>query len=246
MKKIIALIMLICVSAALFASVGITVRAGGAFGFANLKTVATGIVGKVLEKENQHILNGFGFDAGVQYDISDKIMVFADFNMLFPKDGLYISGTGKKWTMSEMAELNGYNGRYDSTYKIDFYSISAGAAYRLDLGIPVKIALGAGVSFHHLKNTLSAVDHQNTKGDIHYYNISTVDNLGVCVMVGAKYMVTENIGLGLTVIPQVGLYNFSKIESLVEDDVVENKSGSSNGFKVNFAMPVTIGASYSF
>jgi len=246
MKKTIAFILVICVSAALFASVGITIRAGGTFGFANSRTVETGKVGKVLEKENQHKLNGFGFDAGVHYDISDKIMVFADFNMLFPTDGLYISGTGKKWTISEMAEINGYGGRFDSTYKIDFYSISAGAAYRLDLGIPVKLAVGAGVSFHHLKNTLSAIDHQALEGDIHYYNISTVDNLGVCAMVDAKYMITENIGVGLTVIPQVGLYNFSKIVKLNEDVVDEDKTGSSNGFNVNFAMPVTIGASYSF
>ena len=99
MKKLFTVLAVLLVATALFAQVGLTVKAGGAFGFANYKSVATlqfkeddGSTGEAKwedELADKALIlkeNGFGFDVGVQYDISDKLLAYADFNMLFPKD----------------------------------------------------------------------------------------------------------------------------------------------------------------
>lgn len=238
MKKTIALIMLLCVSAVLFASVGITVRAGGTFGFAYTK---------VPEDETLYKVHGFGFDGSVMYDITDKFAVYADFNMLFPKDLVCAYPNGQELIISErVKEVVANDKRYDDgSYGVDYYSISAGAAYKFDLGIPVRLAIGAGISFNHLKSFTLLIKHRTTRDNL-TRSVAKIYNIGLNAMLDAKYMVNDNLGVGLTAMPQVGLYNFTKIENSFNDEIDEEYSGSVKGFTVSFAMPITVGVSYSF
>ena len=241
MKKTIAFVIVICVTAALFASVGITVRAGGTFGFANLKTYS-----KVSEEETQYKVHGFGFDGSVQYDISDRFMIYADYNMLFPKDVVYTVG-GQELIISEwIKEIVATSSLFDEgSYGVDYYSISAGAAYKLDLGNQMRLAIGAGISFDHLKSFTLLIKHKKTR-DNTTRSVAIVESFGLNAMLDARYMINDNIGVGLTVMPQVGLYNFTKIENSFNDEIDEEYSDTVNGFTVSFAMPITVGVSYSF
>ena len=229
MKKTIAFIMMICVSVALFASVGITVRAGGTFGFACTK---------VPEDETLYKVHGFGFDGSVQYDISDKFAVYADFNMLFPKDLVCAYIGEQEFKISERVKelISGDDPDFDDgSYGVKYYNISAGAAYKFDLGIPVRLAIGAGISFNHLKSFTLLIKHRTTRDNL-TRSVAKIYNIGLNAMLDAKYMVNDNLGVGLTVMPQVGLYNITIIENSYNGVIDEEYSGSVKGFTVSFVV----------
>ncbi|MBP5756861.1 MAG: hypothetical protein J6W39_04700, partial [Spirochaetales bacterium] len=125
-------------------------------------------------------------------------------------------------------------------------SISAGAAYKFDLGLPIRLAVGAGVTVNSVHNYVKITGASSPEEDCTVeYNKSFI-NIGLNALIDAKYMVTDNIGVGLTVMPQLYLYNISKATGLVNGKVRTEGTGEANGFKIGFAVPVAVGASYSF
>ena len=246
MKKVITILMVLCVSVALFASVGLTVKAGGTFGFTDMNTASKENDEQFDESINVKS-NGFGFSSGVQYDLSDNLMVYADFTMLFPSDATLKKENGKAEKLSELVkalEISNYPGK--GSYKINYMSISAGAAYKFDLGLPIRLAVGAGVTVNRAHSYIKISEPAYLEeGSIIEYNESFI-NIGLNALIDAKYMVTDNIGVGLTVVPQLNLYNISKSTGSVNGEVRPEGTGEANGFKIGFAVPVTVGASYSF
>lgn len=245
MKKVITILMVLCVSVALFASVGLTVKAGGTFGFTDMNTASKENDDQFDESINVKS-NGFGFSSGVQYDLSDNLMIYADFTMLFPSDATlkWENGTEKK--LSEYVkelELSYHPGK--GSYKINYMSISAGAAYKFDLGLPIRLAVGAGVTINRAHSYIKITEVAFPEGATIEYNESLI-NIGLNALIDAKYMVTDNIGVGLTVTPQLNLYNISKATGSVNGEVRPEGTGEANGFKIGFAVPVAVGASYSF
>ena len=245
MKKVITILMVLCVSVALFASVGLTVKAGGTFGFTDMNTASKENEER-FDKSINYKSNGFGFSSGVQYDLSDNLMVYADFTMLFPSDATLKAEDGETKTLSELVkeyEQSHYPGK--GSYKINYMSISAGAAYKLDLGLPIRLAVGAGVTVNRAHNYVKITEVSFPEDGTIEYNESFI-NIGLNALIDAKYMVTDNIGVGLTVVPQLNLYNISKSTGSVNGKVRPEGTGEANGFKIGFAVPVTVGASYSF
>lgn len=245
MKKVITILMVLCVSVALFASVGITVKAGGTFGFANMNTASKENHGH-FDKSINVKSNGFGFSSGVQFDLSDNLMVYADFTMLFPSDATLKKENGKPKTLSELVkeyEQSYYPGK--GSYKTNYMSISAGAAYKLDLGLPIRLAVGAGITVNRAHNYIKITEAPIPEEGTIEYNESFI-NIGLNALIDAKYMVTDNIGVGLTVMPQLNLYNISKYTMSINGEVQTPETEEANGFKIGFAVPVTVGASYSF
>ena len=245
MKKVITFLMVLCVSVALFASVGLTVKAGGTFGFTNMNTASKENDDQFDESINV-ISNGFGFSSGVQFDLSDNLMIYADFTMLFPSDATLKEENRTAKKLSELVkELEmSYVGK--GSYKINYMSISAGAAYKFNLGLPIRLAVGAGVTVNRTHNYVKITDAAWPEEDSTIeYNESFI-NIGLNALIDAKYMVTDNIGVGLTVMPQLNLYNISKSTGSVNGKVRTEGTGEANGFKIGFAVPVTVGASYSF
>lgn len=245
MKKVITILMVLCVSVALFASVGLTVKAGGTFGFINMNTASKENDEQFDESINVKS-NGFGFSSGVQYDLSDNLMIYADFTMLFPSDATLKWENGTEKELSELVkdlEMSYYPGK--GSYKINYMSISAGAAYKFDLGLPIRLAVGAGVTVNRTHNYIKITEAAFPEGATIEYNESLI-NIGLNALIDAKYMVTDNIGVGLTVVPQLNLYNISKSTRSVNGEVRPEGTGEANGFKIGFAVPVTVGASYSF
>ena len=244
MKKVITILMVLCVSVALFASVGLTVKAGGTFGFTNMNTASKENDDQFDESINV-ISSGFGFSSGVQFDLSDNLMIYADFAMLFPSDATLKEENGTAKKLSELVkELEmSYVGK--GSYKINYMSISAGAAYKFNLGLPIRLAVGAGVTLNRAHNYIKIAEVAFPEGATIEYNESFI-NIGLNALIDAKYMVTDNIGVGLTVMPQLNLYNISKSTGSVNGKVRTEGTGEANGFKIGFAVPVTVGASYSF
>ena len=245
MKKVITILMVLCVSVALFASVGLTVKAGGTFGFTNMNTASNEKDGHFDENFNIKS-SGFGFNSGVQFDLSDNLMIYADFTMLFPSDETLKAEDGAEKTISELVkeyEQSYYPGK--GSYKINYMSISAGAAYKINLGLPIRLAVGAGVTLNRAHNYIKIAEAPVPEDGTIEYNISFI-NIGLNALIDAKYMVTDNIGVGLTVMPQLNLYNISKYTMSVNGEVQTPETEEANGFKIGFAVPVTVGVSYSF
>ena len=245
MKKVITILMVLCVSVALFASVGLTVKAGGTFGFTNMNT-ASKENDDQFDKSINFKSNGFGFSSGVQFDLSDNLMVYADFTMLFPSDATLQEENGKPEKISEHVKDLEMSFHGKGSYKINSMSISAGAAYKFNLGLPIRLAVGAGVTVNSVHNYVKITEAAYPEEDCTVeYNESFI-NIGLNALIDAKYMVTDNIGVGLTVMPQLSLYNISKATGLVNGKVRPEGTGEANGFKIGFAVPVAVGASYSF
>ena len=246
MKKAITILMVLCVSVALFASVGLTVKAGGTFGFTSMNTAASKEKEGHFDESFNVKSSGFGFSSGVQFDLSDNLMIYADFTMLFPSDEKLKAEDGTEKTLSELVkeyEQSHYPGK--GSYKINYMSISAGAAYKLDLGLPIRLAVGAGVTVNRAHNYIKIAEAPVPEDGTIEYNISFI-NIGLNALIDAKYMVTDNIGVGLTVMPQLNLYNISKYTMSVNGEVQTPETEEVNGFKIGFAVPVTVGVSYSF
>ena len=281
MKKLFTVLAVLLVATALFAQVGLTVKAGGAFGFASNKSVAEGTDndGNTLKFEEIMVdkamilkSKGFGFDVGAQYDITDKLLAYADFNMVFSKDvkinfpdtdmvlALTYSGAPEE-VLKKYVNENGlfkvYSlqglitdlGEYVEDFKdnakvsvkYSFFSVSAGVAYKLDFDA-VKLNVGGGVTLN--KATAKFNMEFDEEKEVATANYTTI---GLNAMVEAKYMVADNIGVGVTLMPQVGLYNKAVLEvSQTYGEGTVEGTVTAKGFAVNFAMPIVVGVSYTF
>lgn len=290
MKKLFTVLAVLLVATALFAQVGLTVKAGGAFGFANYKSVADAEVkdgtqtvkGKwedyLADKALIFKTNGFGFDVGVQYDITDKLLAYADFNMLFPKDvksntpGNIIAPLAnapdevrEKYQKDGLFTVYSLEGlladleKYGSfgmvpfkdsmtvSTKKSFFSVSAGAAYKLDFNA-VKLNVGGGVTLSKASAKVLMEGKGDYADDFGKYNYDiSFTSYGLNALVEAKYMVADGIGVGLTLMPQLGLYNkASLVMKNTFDEETQTITYTSKGFALSFAMPIVVGVSYTF
>ena len=244
MKKILSVFLVLCIAATLFAAAGVTVKVGSAFAFFNEKTVKDTEAYDTIVKFKGH---GFGFDAEVQYDLSDKLVVFASYGKVFPGDvyeALDEDGHTGKWESWAESRKN-VDERLNYKIRINFMTITAGAAYKFDFNA-FKLAVGAGVSFNRLlaKATYTLKESALMVG----YNEETretLSNISVLGYAEAKYLVAENVGITLTAKPQMNIYSFYNYYCKYEGDSTPLDT-KLKGVVLSFAMPVALGVSYSF
>lgn len=217
MKKTISILIVLCVAASLFAANGITVKAGGSFGFTKM---SVNVQEGGIDYKDSVKANGFGFDAGVQYNINDAMFVFGEFTMLFPAEETYTRG------------LVEYVHVADSNNKLSYLSITAGVGYKLPLDVPVKVSVGGGLFANRevRKYTYELVKHTDS-----------FSSMGIAGMVEIKYLFTEEFGVALTVLPQFGI--LSRETERKESDSAVKRSW---GLSIGFSMPIVLGVSYSF
>ena len=251
MKKVTALLIVLFVAASLFAATGLTVKAGGAF---DLFFLRTDYSSGDYPYRDTYKGNGFGFDLGVQYDIGKNFMVYADYNMVFPYDFTMVRAykSGEDDEVSSFRELiseleNEFKELF-SDVKVkgsDFVlDASFGAAYKFDFG-SVKLAVGGG-AFCSLLVAKCRITGKVGTQENEFKVDTTFFNVGVSTLIDAKYMVSENIGINLTVMPQLGIYADRSVNIYLNGEKEEDKSASLSGVGLSFVMPITIGASYSF
>jgi len=244
MKKLLTLLLILCVATTLFAS-GFSVNAGGAFDLFSLRTDT------VTDSDLYYIFkgNGLGFDIGVQYDFSRKVMAYADFNMVFPSDfdmcetDGNISETTTYKSRIELAE-NYAKALTDgkASHLCFLLDASIGAAYKFDFD-PIQLAVGGGVYVNLLRGSVGVTGKLGT-ASVDSKVVFEFLTVGVSTLIDAKYEINDNIAVRLAVMPQVGI--FSKRDINEYADGKWDEVASLSGVAVSFTMPVTIGASYSF
>lgn len=228
MKKLVTILAVLLVASAVFASV--SVRAGGTFVFAGTNTAVEEET--IFTEESKVKANGFGFGTGVQADVSDNLALYVDFNMVFPKDATIKDGEAPEYKISDV---------YDD-YKINFFGISAGLAYTTDLNA-VKLAVGGGVSLNRAQIKMIAELSPGEEFEVK----ESITNIGLNALIDAKFMFNESMGLGLTLNPQLGLYNITNLTfTTTGEDPEVTLDQTAKEFKVGYAIPVSVGISYSF
>ena len=247
MNRILSLVLMLCVAASLFAATGLTVKAGGAFDLFSLKTVED------KNKETSYIFkgNGLGFNIGLQYDFNDKVMAYADFTMVFPSDfevtadkNSDYSARFSDWAKDAEEYVETYLGDGKSTHPLFLLDASAGAAYKFDFN-PIKLAVGGGAYYNLLLGKITQKGmYYDT--EIDYLDVLTFYTIGLSGLIDAKYMVSKDVGIYLTAIPQVGFYSYRSFRFYESGEEQDDLANILYGFNVSFTLPITIGASYSF
>ena len=239
MKKITTILLVLCVTAALFAASGLSLKLGGDFDLIFLRTTIVESSGKT----HQFKSNGIGFDVGAQYDFSKSIMAYADFNMVFPSD--YEVSNDKdsgSYKFSDVVKAFEENAKEIPGGKVRsvllFIDASAGVAYKFDFDA-IKLSVGAGFYYNILMSSLKLTG----TGKQEIVDVVKLSTIGLSSMIEAKYMVTDKIGVCLTAMPKIGF--FSNWNTYYKDDE-KNYDNSLVGFGLSFTMPVSIGASYTF
>ena len=250
MKKVITILMVLCVSVALFAAAGASVKVGGAFNFVFGGTkdfVVSGETEPTPETASQYKSSGVGFDVAGSFDLSKDLKVWADFNMIFGFDAKFKTKDETEWSsMNEMydefkaiAEVLGV----EAYKKLNMISAGAGVAYKLNLDAPVDVSVGGGVFFERVFGSVGFKLDDNNAGGMEFKAI----NLGVSLYADAAYKFSDNFGISLTAMPHFGVYNSSAIAITdIEGGTDDSYAMNAKGFSFSFSMPVSIGATYSF
>ena len=238
MKKAISILAVLLVATALFA--GVTVKAGGTFAFTNTRNV------KSTDDESPFYdglflkMSGFGLNIEVLEDVSNDIVAYSGVSMVFPKDAVFNNGS-EEFSLSERIKRDIEDHNITSgEFSLFHYSVSAGVAYKLDFNA-LKMAVGAGLSYSRSIVTVETVTGLvKSEAKIDYFNI------GLNAFLDARYMFTDAIGIGVTAVPQLGLFNISRIKAKSSSTATPLRDETVNGFKINFTIPVSVGVSYTF
>jgi len=238
MKKIFSVLAVLLVATALFASV--TVKVGGTFAFTDNKNVKFEDAEAPFNDGFGFKMSGYGFNIEVFEDVSNTVVAYSGVSMVFPQDATVNNGS-EEFLLSKRVkdEIDDHPGM-SVDYTLYHYSVFAGAAYKLDLNA-LKLTVGGGISYNRSVMILKyAYGLTKQEQKIDYFNI------GLNALVEARFMFTRSIGISATAIPQIGLYNISKVKltsSSTADPLMNEKA---RGFKVNFAVPVSVGVSFTF
>lgn len=252
MKKVMAILIVLCISVSLFA-IG-SVKVGGAFNFVTGGTKDFVYEGKTEEKSAAtYKSSGFGFDVSGSFDINSQLAVWADFDMVFCSD-LELKTNDEDGKLSDIYKLFQEYEKYlkehgatASAYmKINVIHIGAGVAYKLPVQA-VDVKVGGGL-FYERGLGKTGFTATNGEDSIENYVVIKASNLGLALYADASYKFTENIGAGITIMPSIGLFNTTTNTSRYQmnPEEAEISTRKASGMKISFSMPVVIGVSYSF
>ena len=249
MKKIVSVLVVLCLAMTIFAAG--SVRVGGSFNFLVGKSAEfdekTEVVDYGLSKQKVGFkTNGFGFDVAGDFDVASNLSVWADFNMVFCADAKIKVGDADEESFNDWYEyLKELVDAKEFNKAINIISIGTGVAFKLDMNA-VDVKLGGGLFFERALASMkfkSVVEEMNVESTTKF----KTTNFGIALYGDVKYKFNENFGLGLTVMPHVGLINTTSVETKsVAGSATVNLKDSKTGFRLSFSMPIVVGVSYSF
>jgi len=240
MKKIVALLLVLCIAASVFA-VG-SVRGGAAFEFLSGKTRNFKLNDTELPNtETKYKFTGLGVNVGGKYELDSNLSVWADFSLVFGFDAKFKEGDNTKWYSfkDEFNKIMKDNPGLSGKLAINSISIAAGAAYKLPIGnAPVEVSVGGGLFF---ERALSKMSFSYGGESSSYTNKIAI--IGLSAYADCVYKITDQIGVALTIMPRFGLLGFAKEINTANSS---SQTWKANGFAFSFSLPVAIGATYSF
>ena len=225
MKKLFAILVVLFVAAAVFADAGVTLKVGGSLDWFRVRTASDD---DALSMSDILKGAGLGVDLGAQYDISDSLFLFSEFNVVFFKDADFrLDEDGADW----VSMRNFYGRGDDNEVYMNFWSTSIGLAYKFSSG-SFDIALGGGLAYNRF--------WCNMKGEgILLQRLEVEKSYGFTGYFEAKYMMTKDMGLALTVKPQITLLGY-------HETVLNGEETNALSFTVSYAVPVALSLAYSF
>lgn len=242
MKKVISILMVLCIAASLFA-VG-TIKVGGAFDFVTGKT--GDFNDEFLANKLQYKTKGFGFDISGRTEISPVFDVWSDVNMVFASNiDLRQDGANDWYSLDRIAEEMEAEVGQKASKSVHKYSIAVGVAFKLPVAEIVDVSVGGGVFFDSLVGKVSASVPENTNATVHHASLTQkFMNLGLTTYADVTCKVASNIGISLTAMPRIGLLSIANITQVEDNNPIPVSKATA--FSVSFSMPVAVGVSYSF
>jgi len=237
MKKLISILALLLVATTLFANP--TVKIGGAFILTNQS---------IYQEDDSWFRDGiafnaqgFGLEIGAYTEISDNFMVYAQANMVFPKDGMGLD----KSISDEWYELS-----LEENLSIHLYSAGVGFAYKFGTEA-LRGAVGIGPVYN---SSVIKYDTDEFTANM-VTQKTTINNIGIGAFLDFRYVLNKKIQIGLSANPQIGLYNMANVVftdskgKSVTDEVLASQGVTKakvQGFITTYAFPVSFGVSYTF
>ena len=237
MKKTLAILLLACVAATTFA-VG-SVSLGGAFNFVTGKSGEFDGLYENQEIEFKYKEFGFGADIAATIDVTKHFNIWTDFNWTFgPKMKYKVGDNDWSSTKDDYDDMK-EDGATDVSKAANIMNVALGGAYRFTFKAPVDLNVGAGIFFNRALGTV--------KGDFNGVEermTIKARNLGIAFLASGSYKFNDKLSLTLSVMPQLGIANFTTFKIEVDDQDIRNETETSARF--SYSMPVTLGCRYSF
>jgi hypothetical protein len=170
--------------------------------------------------------NLFGLSVGIRYR-----KYFANIVYAFLGDAT-IDGFGFNNVKLSTIVKNLKSQGIDARKKIGFFGLSAGFARDLNFG-SVNITWGYGLSVNYgVYGVVATIDGFKEQAKI------TFLNTGVSTLIDARYAINNRLAAGISLNPQIGI-----LTSATASESEGKVSGTTT--RLNFAMPVTVGVTYS-
>jgi len=241
MKKTISFLVVLFIAASLFA-LG-SVRVGGAFSMVSGRT-------KPFTEGDQSTLvrytsTGFGFDVLGKDDLSDRIGIWFDFNMVLGTGGKIKNYNDTEWRSFDdlYKDAQEYAKAFGGTAKKKLYSLSSGGGVMYKLPFTkthFNYAIGGGVFIDRLfaEITVNLPDNSSIADRVRCFNVGFTSYGEI----SKKF--SDHFGISLTLMLRLGILNFSTNAKLENGKIQEELRAF--GFAPSFNMPVVLGATYYF
>ena len=213
MKKAIVILLTIFAMSSLFAAQDVTVRLGGAYALSVGKTAKNAITTD-LDRADL-LINGLGFDAGIEFDLGSNLILYSDFSMTFPSGVTLNDAYSRHYFKQEYEEekdsweQGGY-GYYDAEggsflSTIDLHLGLSKCVFSND---SLAMYLGAGFGLDRSKFGYRMTMRKAGETNIYY-----LDNFKITATVSAdvyaRFAYCFSDGFSLSVIAMPGLSFFS-------------------------------------
>ena len=241
MKKVIAVLLVLCVAASLFAAV--TVKAGFDFGTVSTKTLEDEGAGK---KDITMKTHGIGFDVAVIADVAPNLAVYSDVSAIFPiffKSNYDGGSTEYTFIKADVTTPTPEGTTYKFPgLKVSSFAVRAGALYRMNYQ-GVELGFGGGLVYSISKDKIG-VDK-----DFNAYSRSVTRNFGLSLYATGTYNVAKSVGINLTINPDIYLYNYAASYAKGTEYAPADKEVcgfEAYGFRAGFAFNASVGVAFTF
>jgi len=260
MKKILILVLTMLVVTAAFASNDVTLRLGGAYDLLTTKTPRS-VVYDNFDNERTSF-NGFGFDVGVDFDLTSDLQFYLDFSMPFPRTITIgdISNSKAEITEELNACIDSINEkpefeRAKGNILFSALTVHVGFAKNFNLegrGLKITVGGGFGLETASIGYKVSAIkipeSEELTYKNVYYASYQSFTNMSLDLKLGVRYSFGNRFAVYGVLSPALTFFNINKefYHHEVEYEKSITPTNENTGFSFGFNLAVRLGVSYTF